>query len=209
MLPLVPGEETKDLALLEHTICHKIDADLLAMLPRLSEADCASRKKWLVYQSELHATNTNKTDKEILQELFAKSIELPPIFVRHGIFALGDCLSATALMALLLLFSEEENALANSRWLRTTMGGSAAKISYTVKELKKCGLVIYCPWPEAKGRAKGRQQGYAVFPSVRKILNGDLQNHAFFLSNLRDVVGPVVEKCPHYLWRKYLFETSN
>jgi hypothetical protein len=209
MFPLVPGEETKDRTLLEHTICHKIDPELLAKLPRLSEADCASRQISLSYRAERHKlTGENKTDREFT-ELLARDSVFPAYFNKHGIFVLLDILSATTLEALLLLFAEEENAVVNSGWLRTTMRLSAASVSGIVKELKRWSLLIYGPWPEAKGRAKGRLTLYIIHPSARKVLNGDLQNHAFFRSFVMDIAGPVVEKYPQYRWRKDLFGTNN
>ena len=209
MLPFVPGEEIKDLALLEHTSFHKIDADLLAKLLRLSEADCASRQKWLSYRAERHKlTGENKIDEEFT-ELLARDNVFPAYFNKHGIFVLLEILSATTLEALLLLLAEGENACVNSRWLRTTMRLSAASVSGIVKELKRWSLLIYGPWPEAKGRARGRLTLYIIHPSARKVLNGDLQTHAFFRSFVMDIAGPVVEKYPQYRWRKDLFGTNN
>ena len=209
MFPRVPGEETKDLALLEHTICHKIDPELLAKLPMLSEVDCVSRQKWLSYRAERHKlTGESKTDEEFT-ELLARDKFFPSYFVKHGIFVLLDILSATSIEALLLLLAEGEDVRVISIWFRTTMGLSAASVSGIVKELKRWGLLIYGPWPEAKGRARGRLTLYKINPSARIVLNWDLQNQAFFHSFVMDIAGPVVEKYPQFHWRKDLFGTKN
>src|SRR5664280_883155 len=102
-VPLVLGEETKDIALLENTYGLKIDTELLSRIPKLSEADCQSRQKWLSYREEFkHPSGIAKTSEE-LKEFFTTKDGLVAGFSIHGIFVLLDFHRLTHLKILFLL----------------------------------------------------------------------------------------------------------
>lgn len=207
-VPLVWGEETKDIALLETTYGLKIDAELLARLPKLSEADCQSRQKWLSYREEFkHPSGIAKTYEE-LKEFYTTKDGLVAGFSRHGIFVLLDVQSMTHLKILFLLLSLEKNILVQTSWLRKALGLSTASVSGILKKLKEWGLVKDCSWDGVKGRARGRQRYFFVCEKTREVLDRDLQNHAFFRKIVRDVVDPVAQRNPADRWRKDLFEIN-
>jgi predicted transcriptional regulator len=208
MLPLVPGEEAKDLERLEYTYGIKIDAELLAKLPKLSEADCKSRQKCLLCQAELlYPTGVPKPYEEI-KWFYTTKDGLLEGFRRHGIFVLVPFHRKTDLKALFLLLSLERNMSAEPLWLMEALGLSAARVSGILKMLKEWGLVKDCIGDGVKGRARGRQRFFFVSEKAREVLDRDLQNHVFFRNWVLDVVGLVAKRHPATQWRKDLFEVS-
>jgi hypothetical protein len=60
-----------------------------------------------------------------------------------------------------------------------------------------------------KGRARGRKLAYALAEPARKILEQDLQTHAFFRNALIEMLALNASRFPTFPWKKELLEQSD
>jgi hypothetical protein len=205
--PLLPGQENS-LNDLEEEICHKINPQLLYLLPKLSEADRRSREVWISYGHEFpHMVKNWKINLKYLTK--EEQTENTIALVKYGIFPLIDVLSFTELIALFLLWCLEDKVTVKPIWLVDVIGLSRARISGILKTLKLWAQVTVYYCPSAKPKARGRQRTYSISDSARKILNDDFKDYLFLREFVKNYIWPFIKSKPNYPWRKDLLVEDN
>jgi len=200
-VPIWPWQKQPDkIPELQLRFCHKLDADFLEIIPVLTENNWKSKQKMDEFQEYLKEKWDAKPQTENLV------LEMPEVFQKHGIIgliglSLRGLVRDSDLKMISILLCYETTGVFKQVGLQKMLDMSRSYVSMILKRLRGWNLVRAYK-VNVKGRAHGRQLGYALDSEARKRLNQDLAEHDFFREAVVQVVKPFVEAFPDIDWRR-------
>lgn len=199
-VPIWPWQKQPDkIPELQLRFCHKLDADFLEAIPVLTENNWKSKQRMDEFEEYMKEKWNARPQNENL------ILHMSEVFQKHGIIGLIS-LSRVGLVrdsdlktiSILLCC---ETGVFKQAGLQKMLDVSRSHISTILTRLRGWNLVSAYK-VNVKGRAHGRQLGYALDSEAHKRLNQDLAEHDFFREAVAQVVKPFVEAFPDIDWRR-------